>query len=297
LANDTRCTVVALQETKLAAIQSADVSEVLGARFSNQFAFLPAQEIRGGILFAVADDFYSITSVQLHAHSLTTQVEAKQCLSHWWITVVYGPQSVQDKVQFLAELRAIKQVVGNRWVLLGDFNLILDAADKSNDNLNRRLMSEFRNTINYLELKEICLTGRKFTWSNDTTQTRIDRAFCTVDWEMMLPNLVMHALSSSVSDHSPLFLMGASVLNTFKGFRFESFWPSIPRFQEVVQHAWDDQVNFFNPFLRLHIKFTRTAKALRKWAKKNYWQQQTASVCCQAIGCHSRCCARVQAAE
>jgi len=158
--------------------------------------------------------------------------------------VVYGPQSVQDKVQFLAELRAIKQVVGNRWVLLGDFNLILDAADKNNDNLNRRLMSEFRNTINYLELKEISLTGRKFTWSNDTTQTRIDRAFCTVDWEMMLPNSVLHALSSSVSDHSPLLLMGASVLNTFKGFRFESFWPSIPRFQEVVQHAWDDQVNF-----------------------------------------------------
>ncbi|KAG2640579.1 hypothetical protein PVAP13_2KG100016, partial [Panicum virgatum] len=93
--------------------------------------------------------------------------------------------NVQDKLQFLAELRAIKQVVGNRWVLLGDFNLILDAADKSNDNLNRRLMSEFRNTINYLELKEINLTGRKFTWSNDTTQTRIDRAFCTVDWEMM----------------------------------------------------------------------------------------------------------------
>ena len=30
----------------------------------------------------------------------------------------------------------------------------------------------------------------------------------------------------------------------------------------------DDQVNFFNPFLRLHIKFTRIAKALRKWAKK-----------------------------
>ena len=113
MANDTRCTVAALQETKLAAIQSADVSEVLGARFSNQFAFLPAQETRGGILFAVDDDFYSITSVQLHAHSLTARVQTKQCLSHWWITVVYGPQSVQDKVQFLAELRTIKQVVGN----------------------------------------------------------------------------------------------------------------------------------------------------------------------------------------
>jgi hypothetical protein len=37
--------------------------------------------------------------------------------------------------------------------VLGDFNLILQAADKSNHNLNRRLMGAFRDLIRDLELK------------------------------------------------------------------------------------------------------------------------------------------------
>jgi len=66
-----------------------------------------------------------------------------------------------------------------------------------------------------------------------------------------------------------LLLIGATLVNTFRGFIFESFWPSLPDFMEVVQQAWEDQVSFFNPYLRLHIKLTRTAKELRKRAKKS----------------------------
>jgi len=35
-----------------------------------------------------------------------------------------------------------------------------------------------------------------------------------------------------------------------------------------VQQAWQQPVHIFNPFLRLHIKLTRTAKALKQWARK-----------------------------
>jgi len=152
--------------------------------------------------------------------------------------VVYGPQGDREKIEFLRELRDIKAVVGERWLLLGDFNLILHASDKSNDNLNRRMMGEFRSTINFLELKELSLRGRKYTWSNDTTQTRIDRAFCTTEWDLMMPASMLNALSSLVSDHSPLLLVGASTVNIYRGFRFESFWPKLPGYQEVVQHVW-----------------------------------------------------------
>ena len=48
MANDNACTIAALQETKLAVVNSVDVTEFLGARFSNQFAYLPANNTRGG---------------------------------------------------------------------------------------------------------------------------------------------------------------------------------------------------------------------------------------------------------
>ena len=264
-----RCTIVTLQETKLANVTAQDITETLGTRFSTQFAFLPAQGTRGGALVAVDEDYYTITHSEFREHTVSVCITSNQCLATWWITVVYGPQGDSEKIEFLRELREVKTVVGDRWLVIGDFNLILRAEDKSNANLNRRLMAEFSNTLNFLELKELKLRGRKYTWSNDVTQTRIDRAFCTVDWDLMLPDSTLEAQSSMVSDHSPLILTGNAATSTFRGFRFESFWPKLPGYSVTVQAVWNRPVHVYNPFLRLHIKLARTAKALKQWARKN----------------------------
>jgi len=42
----------------------------------------------------------------------------------------------------------------------------------------------------------------------------------------------------------------------------------MPGYHDSVQQTWGQDVGVFNPFLRLHIKLSRTAKALRQWAKK-----------------------------
>jgi hypothetical protein len=61
----------------------------------------------------------------------------------------------------------MKQSVEPTWVILGDFNLIYRDQDNSNDQLNRRLMMRFCRTLNQLEVKEIPLLGKRFTWSNE----------------------------------------------------------------------------------------------------------------------------------
>jgi hypothetical protein len=81
----------------------------------------------------------------------------------------------------------VRLTVSDNWLVIGDFNMILRASDKSNSILNRRFMWEFRNFVQDKELREICLKGRKITWSNDNTQTRIDKAFCTATWEACNP--------------------------------------------------------------------------------------------------------------
>jgi hypothetical protein len=37
---------------------------------------------------------------------------------------VYGPQGELEKRMFIRELKGLKQIVLDRWLLLGDFNLI-----------------------------------------------------------------------------------------------------------------------------------------------------------------------------
>lgn len=55
----------------------------------------------------------------------------------WWITVVYGPQLDNDKIEFLGELLQFGQACSGPWFLCGDFNMIYRAQDKNNDCLDR----------------------------------------------------------------------------------------------------------------------------------------------------------------
>jgi endonuclease/exonuclease/phosphatase family metal-dependent hydrolase len=104
----------------------------------------------------------------------------------WWFTGVYGPHQDNLKHAFLQELGEVRNECVGPWIIAGDFNMIYRAEDKNKSSVNRSLMGNFRNWINFLELKEIPLVGRRFTWSNqreDPTLVKLDHVFCTNSWE------------------------------------------------------------------------------------------------------------------
>lgn len=58
--------------------------------------------------------------------------------------------------------------------------MIYSSEDKNNDNLNRAMMGHFKRFVNDLDLKELPLLGRRYTWSNEKeapTLVKLDRAF------------------------------------------------------------------------------------------------------------------------
>jgi hypothetical protein len=77
---------------------------------------------------------------------------------------VYGPQEDELKIQFLQEFKDIRALCIGPWLLPRDFNMIYQAADKNNPNLNRALI---RSSLDVTSLKEIQLHSRKYTWSNE----------------------------------------------------------------------------------------------------------------------------------
>lgn len=93
--------------------------------------------------------------------------------------------------------------------MVGDFNLISREADKSNDKINRSMMARFRRMLNMLELKEVYLNGRRYTWTNErerATLVKLDHVFMTNDWEDIFPSCFLTAISSAISDHCPMVL-------------------------------------------------------------------------------------------
>jgi exonuclease III len=226
LVRDTASTIVCLQETKLQVVDDGVVRRTLGQHFVSNYAVLPAAQTRGGILLAVAENYFALSDVHLTTNAITATISMRADDTKWQITVVYGPQGDDAKLQFLQELKNIPRPDHGRWLILGDFNLIYQAEDKNNTNLNRRLMGAFKATIDSLLLKEIRLNGRRFTWSNEQdapTLTRIDRLLCTTEWELLFQACFLHSLPSLMSDHTPLLLQGE--LQHFQNscFRFKNF--------------------------------------------------------------------------
>jgi hypothetical protein len=133
------------------------------------------------------------------------------------------------------------------------------------------MMDRFRRTLLALELKELYLNGRRFTWSNERerpTLEKLDRVFSTVEWDALYLDASLSAMSTGPSDHCPLVLNLSPDLFHGQRFQFQSFWPKVDGFLDVVQEAWTSQVEEPNSFKRLDLKLRATAKSLSHWSSK-----------------------------
>lgn len=134
--------------------------------------------MRGGVLIAWDALLVSLSNPHTTQNTLTALVQPVGG-QDWWLTCVYGPQADREKVEFLEELVEIRDLHVGPWAVVGDFNLLVNENDKSNSAINRRMLARFRTTLNRLELKEVYLNGRRYTWSNErenATKEKIDLA-------------------------------------------------------------------------------------------------------------------------
>jgi exonuclease III len=91
----------------------------------------------------------------------------------------------------------------------GDFNIIRCPEEKNNDNFQGRWPFIFNAIIDSLDLREIALSGRQFTWANrreTPTYEKLDIFLASVEWEQKFPLVSVRALTRSGSDHTPLLL-------------------------------------------------------------------------------------------
>jgi hypothetical protein len=126
----------------------------------------------------------------------------------WWLTVVYSPQGNDNKIAFLQELRSVRGQCAGSWLVGGDFNLIYKDEDKNNTNLDRPMMGRFRRFIDDVAVKVIPLHGRKFTWTSSSsgvspTLVKLDRLFCSVDWDQQFPNCLLNSPLPTIQITAP----------------------------------------------------------------------------------------------
>jgi len=117
--------------------------------------------------------------------------------------------------------------------------------------------------IDSLNLRELDLSGRRFTWANslDTlTFKRLDRVLVSTDWKQKFPLAVVQALTRDISYHTPLLLdCGTSTTQgNQRPFQFELCWLLTNGFFEQVRDVfwWMAASQFCNTPMTLYFSWS-----------------------------------------
>ena len=99
----------------------------------------------------------------------------------WTFVIVYGAAQDEHNPEFLAELVRICDNESQPMLVGGDFNITRPQEEKNNTNFNARWPFIFNAIIESLNLREIDLSGRQFTWASrreTPTFEKLDRFSC-----------------------------------------------------------------------------------------------------------------------
>jgi hypothetical protein len=178
----------------------------------------------------------------------------------WALVAIYGPAQANLKEQFLTKMVHMcshEQLP----ILIGrGFNMLRNPSEKNKDNYEHQWPFLFNSVIDGLNLQELEMSGRKFTWANSMPNpmyVKLDRILMSSEWQQNfpLPNVV--ALSRDITYHTPLLLDTGRAPSSGNQplFKFELGWLLRDGFGNMVKDIWEsvideeDSMRCWNPKL------------------------------------------------
>ena len=192
----------------------------------NQYCYFPSLGSSGGLITIWNGSLFSGITISANKYHVTVELTCKISANVWYLTNIYGPAHHEDKQDFFDWLLSIDNTPMHNWIILGDFNLIRSTGNRNwgTGDINHMLM--FNSIIAQLDLEDIPIKGRAYTWSNmqdDPLLVKLDWIFTSGNWTNCFPNTVVSPLSKLSSDHIPIKIQIGTYIPKSKIFRFEEY--------------------------------------------------------------------------
>jgi hypothetical protein len=268
---DYRLDFIALLEAGRSNFTVQFLRHISGGRDFSWFC-LPPHGRSGGILVGINNLFLQVKKVTTGDFCVKLHLRSKSDGFEWVFIPVYGAAQEVHKPEFLSELVRMCEAEPLPMLLGGDFNILRRPEEKNNANFNPRWPCIFNAIIDHLDLREIALSGRQFTWANrraTPTFEKLDRVLASVDWEQKFPLSSVRALSRSGSDHTPLLIDSGvdAHLGNKSDFSFELAWLSQDGFDDLICREWNSISSGHSPIDTWQRKIRHLRRFLRGWAK------------------------------
>ena len=237
---ESNCNIICFQETKREVFDHSYIHNFCPRRF-NKFEYVPSAGNSGGLIIIWNGSLFD--GVVLHRSKFQITVEMKCKISNrsWVLTNVYGPTIPEERNLFTAWLSSIDTSQLDLWLILGDFNLFRIPQNRNRDGGDINNMIMFNSIIQQLDLEEIPIKSRAYTWSNMQDMPlleKLDWIFTTANWTTEFPN---------TSDHIPIQVQIGTDIPKANMFLFEHYWLEFEGFNEMVQNYWPLSAIHSNP--------------------------------------------------
>ncbi|XP_057436703.1 uncharacterized protein LOC130729089 [Lotus japonicus] len=265
--------MICIQETKLEAVNVSICTQIWGD-CDYEWQACPAVNRGGGLLCVWKRGVFHMQECYSGPGFMGLVGNWGNMLELSVIVNIYSPCRIEEKRSMWQHLVDWKNSnTASLWCLGGDFNSVRSEDERRGITVNsgpqRRDMVEFNRFIEEMEVLDLPLSGRKYTWvrPNGQAQSKIDWFLLSLEWLAKWPHSVQLGLNREFSDHCPVLLRSIYQDWGPKPFRVMNCWMKDHRFEEVVKKAWEEQqISGWGAF-RLKEKLKGLKVKLKGWNK------------------------------
>ncbi|KAK2456934.1 hypothetical protein QL285_004253 [Trifolium repens] len=239
---------LAIQETKMEIISDHFVYNLWGSNDCD-WAYLPAEGNSGGILSIWSKVKASLVFTFIGDGFVGVCLDVENVTRRCFVVNVYAKCNLSAKRLLWSNILMSKRGFGEGlWCVLGDFNSIRECDERrgvgqlTNGGFSPEMVA-FNSFINSLDLVDMPIVGRAFTWfhPNGISMSRLDRVLISNSWADVWGNPCVWVLTRDVADHCPLVLKYNNADWGPKPFRFNNFWLQNSAFKDLVTTTWAAQ--------------------------------------------------------
>ncbi|XP_028096963.1 uncharacterized protein LOC114296821 [Camellia sinensis] len=196
------------QETKKAGVFEELVKSVWPYD-DMEYMSVDADGFSGGILSVWKASVFSLAKCCSLRNFIILSGMILPCFNCAFINV-YSPNDIARRGVVWNALRNLKSQFVDPWCLGGgDFIEIRSMGERKGCTRTDKGMKDFNEFIEGVELYDVPMQGRQFTWSNSSVRgswSRIDRILLSLEW-LEKYNFTLWGLPRGLFDHCPLLLM------------------------------------------------------------------------------------------
>ncbi|XP_025608182.1 uncharacterized protein [Arachis hypogaea] len=264
LKNKHRLQMLGLIETKRQIVTRFDVTRIWG-QGSPGWEYVGSDGASGGLLLIWDEDMFKLNNCYKGERWLCVEGVILTSSFNCAFVLVYGAHDRDEKIQVWEERSYIAGLCQVPCCFMGDFNEIVHIEERRGTTGLTRSAEDFKFWIQDMNLVDLPLTDRKFTWFRGCSCSRIDRVLVSLEWLEEYPEAHLRGGPRGLSDHCPLIVEGRKLRGGPRPFRSLDSWFTHEGFRRMVKEEWRGLGE-----LQFTDKLKALTEPLRRWHRTNF---------------------------